>query len=468
MAIASGNAFEATPWLEDLDQTQQALATKYANLEWVVSERELNLATLFAETRQKIEAASSAFEARAALDRLAQKLGDGHVEFQWQVKHIEAESRTADCAALGYEARMFGAPVAALVPGYLPLLDSVSAEFPAGTLMVGAHKVGVIKIGIFTPQGLPALCVAAVTALQIPHDKPCDEACSDRIEAWASDQMTRDLANQLRALKAAGSEVVLLDLANNGGGTEWAEVAARMVTAAQLKSERVGFVRGAHWSQALVKQEAELRADASEADDQDRAFLLALADKVAGLGREAETPCDSGPLWRGEHLTCRWLVSGLFATGLMQSDSVRVHGKPWASHVFKPARFNYPEGVWNGPLIVLVNERTGSAAEEFTAVLQDNHAAVVMGAPTGGAGCGHTDGGTPTTLNNSGGVLEVPDCARFRADGSNEVMGIQPDVLVGLRSADGPRRQGLRVAARLPEAVGRALRLHGPRAAAAR
>jgi hypothetical protein len=468
IVTASGTAFDARAWLDDLNQTQQALATKYANLEWVVFERELNLAALFTETKQRIEAAPNASEARAALDRLARKLGDGHVEFQWRVQHGATQPPTADCAALGYNARMFGTPVAALAPGYVALPGPVAAEFPAGTLKVGAHKVGVIKIGIFTPQGVPALCTAALTALQIPPDAPCDEACSNRIEAWASDQMTADLANQLRALKAAGSELVLVDVANNGGGTEWAEAAARMVTAVQLKSESVGFVRGAHWSSALAKKEAELRAAAEKANEQDRGYLVALAEEVAARRREAETPCDSSALWRGEHLTCRWLVDGLFSTGLLDSDSARVHGKPWASHVFKPAKFNYPEAVWRGPLIVLVNAYTGSAAEEFTAVLQDNHAAVVMGAPTVGAGCGHTDGGTPTTLNNSGGVLEVPDCARFRADGSNEVMGIQPDVLVGLRSVDGPHRQGLRVAAWLPEAVERALKLHGLSAAVAR
>ena len=122
-------------------------------------------------------------------------------------------------------------------------------------------------------------------------------------------------------------------------------------------------------------------------------------------------------------------------------------------------KFNYPEGVWRGPLIVLVDGGTGSAAEQFAAVLQDNKVAIVMGSPTVGAGCGHTDGGTPTTLKNSGGVLELPDCARFRADGSNEVTGVQPDVLVGLRSGDGRHRQGIRVSEKLSEAIERALRI---------
>jgi hypothetical protein len=37
-------------------------------------------------------------------------------------------------------------------------------------------------------------------------------------------------------------------------------------------------------------------------------------------------------------------------------------------------------------------------------------------------------------------------------------MGIQPDVLVGLRTTDGPHRQGIRVLEKLPEAVARAIK----------
>ena len=69
------------------------------------------------------------------------------------------------------------------------------------------------------------------------------------------------------------------------------------------------------------------------------------------------------------------------------------------------------------------------------------------------AGCGHTDGGTPTTLRNSHAVLEVPDCARFRADGTNEVRGIRPDVLIGWRKMDGRTRRAADFAAMLPAAL---------------
>lgn len=127
-------------------------------------------------------------------------------------------------------------------------------------------------------------------------------------------------------------------------------------------------------------------------------------------------------------------------------------GKPWAPLVFSPAKYPYTAGVWRGPLIVVVDSLTYSAAEEFASVLQDNHAALIMGAPTGGAGSGHTDGGTPTTLPNSHGIFELPDCARFRANGDNEVAGVQPTVLAGLRRFDGVDRQAHFLNLALPEA----------------
>ena len=58
---------------------------------------------------------------------------------------------------------------------------------------------------------------------------------------------------------------------------------------------------------------------------------------------------------------------------------------------------------------------------------------------------------------NCGGVLELPDCVRFRSDGSDEVMGVQPDVLVGLRREDGGHRRALLVTAKLPEVLERAM-----------
>jgi hypothetical protein len=53
-------------------------------------------------------------------------------------------------------------------------------------------------------------------------------------------------------------------------------------------------------------------------------------------------------------------------------------------------------------------------------------------------------------------MLELPNCARFRKDGSNEVSGIVPDVSTGVRWNDGAAYAGRLTAARLPEAVAQA------------
>ena len=452
--------FDPKPWLDDLEQVREAIATKYANLEWVVIEREINLESLFTDAKAQLQSATSEADAQAGFDRLARRLGDGHVRFRWSTDHSPKAVPKADCAALGYDLGIRGKPVAAFMPGYVALADAPAKEFPAGIMELKGQKIGVIKIGIFTPDGMPELCAESLTALDIPPDSACDDTCKDRIDTWISDRMTRDLAAQLRAIDNAKADVLLIDVANNGGGTEWAEAAARMVTAVRLKSERIGFVRGPHWKEHFTYTIDDLRVAAKSASKKDQEILNGLAEQARAYQREAATPCDSQPLWQGKRPSCNWLGVGFYASGLIDSaDPQSLKNKPWAKDFFTPMQYPYEEGVWRGPLIVLVNGNTGSAAEEFAAVLQDNRAAVIMGAPTAGAGCGHTNGGTPTTLKNSRGVLELPDCARTRADGSNEVMGIQPNVLVGLRTTDGPHRQGIRVAEKLPEAIARSIEM---------
>ena len=69
-----------------------------------------------------------------------------------------------------------------------------------------------------------------------------------------------------------------------------------------------------------------------------------------------------------------------------------------------------------------------------------------IGELTGGAGCGFTNTGIPTSLSNTGAVVRMPDCVRLRADGSNEVAGITPDVLVPWAPRDSPFQRASKLA----------------------
>ena len=85
-------------------------------------------------------------------------------------------------------------------------------------------------------------------------------------------------------------------------------------------------------------------------------------------------------------------------------------------------------GEWTGPVAILTDHRSASAAEEFVTWLKGNGRAVVAGQRTFGAGCGYVDGGNMIVLTAAPLYIMVPNCSQFTRDGVNEIEGIAPDV----------------------------------------
>jgi hypothetical protein len=440
------------PWIQDLAQARQAFEQKYANIKWLEHDRDGAFTALFDKAGARLRTVGSDEEARLLFRQLIDRIGDGHVSITWPHVSTPAPPTTPQkaqpvdtCRALGFSDGRNSPGTAATIPGYLAV-DS-SSPLPSGLIRLGPEKIGVLRIGGFDVQGDPSICRAALAALHRPAEGACDDDCRDQVLTWSYDHLTATLEDRVRALRAAGATILLVDVSGNGGGTEWAEAAARILAAKRLTSERRGYVRGPHWSTQWAALAAQLRDAARSADNVDRAKLLAWADDADHAREQSDQPCA-----RSEE--CALVAQEGYATGLVGSAAANTFaGKPWGPLVFSPAQFPYHDGVWAGPLLVLADNETWSAAEEFAAVLQDNGAAVILGSRTGGAGCGHTNGGTPTTLANSGAILELPDCVRYRIDGSNEVQGIIPDVLVGLRANDGASLKAKLVSAQLPRAV---------------
>jgi C-terminal processing protease CtpA/Prc len=134
----------------------------------------------------------------------------------------------------------------------------------------------------------------------------------------------------------------------------------------------------------------------------------------------------------------------LHSTGLEATPSALDFGGYEAEWVHYIAAGYEANVAWKGKLAILVDNNTASAAELFTATLKDNDRATLIGVPTKGLGCGYTDGGIPITLKHSGVQIKVPDCARLRANGENEVAGIVPDILVPWRGNDSPYQRAAR------------------------
>jgi hypothetical protein len=451
-------AYDPAPWIEDLAQFRGLLSTQYANLEWALTDRELD-PNVFVDAEARLRSAKSDAEARQLFDRFASGLGDGHVRFEWPAPAVPTGSAASaapasPCASLGFRPRKDGSAIGPNLPGY-KALEANGSAFPAGTVAVDGRTVGVIRIAAFMTQSYPQVCEAALADLKRDPTAPCDKDCLAALDKAASDRFTRDLAARLHALKAAGAQALVVDLAGNGGGTEWSEAAVRMVTGVRLRSPQVAFIRHPHWSGRFENDTRYFAEFAKTLKGRDRQLFTEISAAAGDAFTQAKTPCDPAALWKGAKPDCAFLARAKFySSGWLDSaDPATLKDKPWAGDIFTPARFPYEEGAWTGPLMLVVDSRTASAAEEFAAIIQDNKAGVIVGAPTLGAGCGYTDGGVKAVLKNSGAIAWLPDCARFRADGSNEVRGVDPDVYTGFRSNEGSKRRAERLMKALPAAV---------------
>lgn len=461
---AASPGWDPQPWLADLAEIRAAVDRAYPNRDWLEQEREVALDPWFARTAEAIRQSGGDAGAREALNGLVRRFQDGHVRLDWPAPEPAAPAGDAPappappptvagfCAARGYDARQVTPGTAAALPGYRAL--AVPGPFGAGLVTTPAATIGVIRIGVFGPHGYPSLCEAAMARTGVAPDRPCDAACEDRVLTEAYALMTHGLIATVERLRDAGAALLLIDVTRNGGGSEWAEAAARIVSPVPLRSAPVQVLRSEAWVRRWRDVAARLRTEAKRAPRADRPLL---ADFAARADRLAEglAPCPGQ--------SCSRLAPAGFATGLVPEMAAgALAGRPWAAEVFSVAQYPYRDAVWQGPLIVLVDDETWSAAEQFTAVLRDNDAALVMGTRTGGAGCGHLWGMEPIVLTHSRAVLELPNCARLRRDGRNEVGGIVPDVPTGARWNDGPGFAGRLTGARLADAIAAARALRGP------
>jgi hypothetical protein len=224
-----------------------------------------------------------------------------------------------------------------------------------------------------------------------------------------------------------------------------------------VRAPALALVREPVRAQEIAVRADRLSALARRAPRAERRFVSATLQPLLAAARAAREPCDLSPLWRGAPVTCSNLVSGpFFAGGLVEHELPDAWlDRPWAAELSATAEYGPHPRAWTGRVVVLVDEGSASATELFAAMLQDARRALVIGAPTLGAGCGWTMGQYESSriLDHSHARIMIPDCARLRADGSNEIDGIEPDVLIGFRRADTTRQRAQKLAKALPGAL---------------
>jgi len=444
---------DSAAWLADLTQLRAEMSAHYANLQWAVGARGLDLPALTSQTERQLASARTVPEARAVIESFLRAFGDGHLYVSWP----SAANGAAGAGEAPLCTRLdFGrAPRAGLpfhrAARFTPIQSADSVFFPAGVVETpSGRRIGVLRIGLFSQYAFPQLCDQVARELGLTGSSPCDEACEGRVEATAGNLLTAALVRQLELLGRERTELLLVDITGNGGGTNWVQPAARTLTAVRLATPAQGFARHPHWTRQFAQRIEVLQRERRGADAALRARIDAAVAAYRRAGEEAGRSCDLAPLWEGRSAGCSLTATaGVFASGALAYAAPGELGpvSPAHRYLFSPSLYAYREGVYTGPLAVLVDRGTSSSAEYFTAMLADNGAATILGHPTDGTGCGYTNGGIRTVLAGSGAVVRMPDCVRYRADGTNEVEGVTPHVLVPWRAVDNPYQRAMRVVA---------------------
>jgi hypothetical protein len=462
----TGTTFSQTPpqtsaWLEDFAQLKREMAAHYANLDWAVAERRMDLKQLCETAEAKLRDAKNDTQARRAIESFLNAFGDGHLEIRWPAKDQSAapvkQPTQPLSVRLGFRAHKLAAGVAfSSLAGFKQHGTADSKYFAIGVLaLADGKKIGLLGIALFSEYNFPDLGEAAASELGLHNDSACDDACADRVERKAADLLTAALGRQLAVLKESGIDALLVDITGNGGGTNWVEPAARTLTAKRLSSPRLGFIKHSHWAQQFSERLHAIEKDAPRAAAAQQKVLAQAAETYRRALAAAKQPVGRDEIWQSQRvppLVAKEPV--LYACGVLPYlQPGELPDNPSSAHVFYPSRYRYHEGVYGGPLLVLVDGNTASSAEYFAAMLADNGAAIVLGSPTVGAGCGYTNGGIPTILKNSVAHVKMPDGVRFRADGTNEVSGITPAVLIPWRGNDSPYQRAKRVLDVLPEVI---------------
>lgn len=451
---------DRTEWRAELVQLERHLAIAYANFEWTTAARRLDLPALHAAADSTLLAAPNRSAARRAFRTLISAFDDGHLrisppahpllalaETAWRgsAAPIPVETGAASaCRRMGFSKRGGGSRASFdELPGYVPVEVQ---PFQSGLLPLGdGRQVGIIKIASFGENGYGNVCEEAWEAARAELADPCDDECQSQIWQDTGNRLLAALERTATALSSAGVDAIVVDLTGNGGGSELADAMARVLTPIPLRAQRVGIIRHPHALTSLRSGDSVIAAELARTDlsDEHRSLLTEARQRSGRTIRQAGTPCDLAPLWRGHLPSCRQLVEdSVFATGfLAHAAPGALDGLAAAGVLFGTSKYRYREGVYSGPLFLLVDRQSASATEEFVAMLRDNNAAIVLGERTYGAGCGYTNGGIRLELRHVGMTLRAPDCVRLRASGENERAGITPDLDVPWADApDGAAR----------------------------
>ncbi len=437
-------AFDATPWIGDFQELTTAMASHYADLEWAVNDRRMDLPKLRRVTEDNLRRCDSDQCARRELRKFLDAFGDGHLSIAWTIENpsssIEAQTDRSLCGRLGYKTPVSPGIDFSLLPGFATVGGNGSELFSGGVLTLASGvKLGLIRIPLFSEHAFPGECEKTIREMHLTDESKCDKECERAVALATANRVTAAMVMRSEQLRGVGASALLVDVTRNDGGSDWNEAVSRSLSSVPLTEDRRGFIKNEHWTIELQTQLHGVEADLERGAEPKVVLQEAAARLRSAIARSRDL-CNRSRVFYDGRLDCSLVVNDLlFWSGVLP------YAKPGSfsslesrTTLFHPLQYKYSEDAHRLPLYVVVDRRSWSSAERFASLLQDNAAATIIGELTGGAGCGFTDGGIPTTLSRSHAQVRMPDCVGLRKDGSNGNEGVTPDTLLPWAERDTP------------------------------
>ena len=447
--------FDAAPWLNDYTQLTTAIEERYANLAWKASpDGGVDLPALSRAASAALRSATSDADAARAIRAFVSGFRDGHFSELPPLRSSVAEPANESpvpgldrgdpatgCGALGFVstgAAGFSLPFETL-PGFKLLDDGLDSPFRTGVIRrAAAPTIGIVRIQNFRARPFPAVCLQAWGDLV----RNGAELTAGSVRAASRERWFADLAKRLQTLQGDGVQAVLIDIGNNSGGDDSGDWAARLFSSKTVHSARMLMVDAPVSSGYFDEEITDLDRGVAEArTESQKNVLKAARDRFAALKSNiGQAGCDMSWVWRERRLQseipCNRMLDAGYAGGPMAGLAPGDFGDVKVASLLSWASTEQQHfGVWTRRTFVLTDGRTDSSAEMFTAVMKDNGLATIIGSKTGGDGCGFMVDAPPLILSNSKLRFRIPNCVRLRADGTNEELGITPDV--ALEPTDG-------------------------------
>jgi hypothetical protein len=227
--------YDARAWHADYEHLKRELAQRYANLDWMVEHRRMDLKTLDAEAAAAIDGAHSRVLAILALRRFVRAFKDPHLKLVWADRAGRAapaaagpakSAPVASCDAAGYESddHAFRFPFDRLA-GWTPVR---TGDFPSGI----AGDLGVLRIAAFGEDRYAAICAQAFRTGLTARE----------LQLAVRARLQQLLIATLEELKARGAKRLLIDISGNGGGTEWVTEVVALLTDRELVRQSARLV----------------------------------------------------------------------------------------------------------------------------------------------------------------------------------------------------------------------------------